>query len=395
MSADSLAEYVNNLLRQGYSEEQIRDVLRQNNYPESMIDAAFAALGAPTKERAPRQRATVEEQLTSYLRTYLAQGYDAAALKQNLLQQGYRAADIDRALGAATGQSVRHEHHIASSTIIKLALLLILVAGISYGIIYSSTLLHVQSPPSRTTERLLDVTLSLEEETAAPGSTLHATTSVTNMGSGTYDVTLIYRLLDKKEQRLWSDTKTKAVATSFDDSERIPIDESLPEGTYTVMIEASYGGEAPATSSKHLTIASSETPTRPPEDTGNETKGTTIQIITDEREDARDKAFVAAKANESGKAEKLCQSITNQARRDDCLGMITIYDHQASHCDAITSDNARDNCLMGFVINGAYELCPKLTKESNKELCQNLQYLNTLPTTQKVPDVNQYAQPIA
>ncbi len=395
MSGQSLVEYISSLLSQGYTEAQIRQTLLQNNYPQSMIDTAFAALGQQVQERVVTSTppTSVVDQLTSYLRTYLAQGYDAQALRQTLLQQGYSPGDVDRALAAATGQHVTVEHHIAGSTILKLAVLLLFLGGVTYGIISLSALF--QHPTPQSIHRLLDVSLSLDESSVQPGATLHATTSVTNMGSGKYDVTLTYQFLDSKGRELWSERKTKAIATSFDDTERIPVDEELPDGTYTVRVSAEYGGESPAESTAHVTVKNDRTGggSASGGTASEENTSTTIFILQDEKENARDQAFAAAKAGESTKAEQLCKSITNQARHDDCLTTITSYDQSASHCDAIRSDEKRDSCLMSFIINGQYNLCPKLTQQSNKELCENLQHLNNLPST-STPEINQYATPV-
>lgn len=444
--SDTLVEYIGNLLRQGYDEARIRQALAQNNYPQSMVDAAFNALSSggqtgprPTRgddagtanqgadNGQPRNYPTnypangadaaqavggsgASAALTSYLRTYLAQGYQAEQLRPYLLQQGYRAQDVDDAIAAATGQPViRHEVHVSGSTFVKLALVILVAVVAVFGILHLTGDADNGSGPV-TGSRLLDVDLTLSELTVEQGGAVTAIAEATNMGDAAkYDVEFSYRLLDGEGTLLWTTSNEKAIATSVEDTERIPIDADLPAGRYTVEVETSYGGEKTAKATETLTVTKAAGGAGSGGTTGGTTGGGTggsqpppIIIITpDEGEDASDLAAEEARRGNANKAEGLCMSIENQKKRDDCLRTITLTDREATHCDAITSNEERDTCYMPFVIgDGRYELCAKLTSQEKKGICENLQHISGLGGSQPTgtqpsrgPDINDFTTP--
>jgi hypothetical protein len=398
---ESLAEYITAQLRQGYSEEQIRQTLLQNGYPRSMIDAAFTVLrpGRTTTSHPPATIAAANP-LASYIKTYVAQGYRVEQLRPFLLQQGYPASQVDAAIAAATGQlTVRHEVHLPAATMMKVAALLIIVAGIIFGI----TLLRGAGPtaqPPVTASHLLDTKLSLTESNVQPGAKITATADLTNMGSGSkYDVTLSYQLLNADGTAIWSGgQKTKAISTSLSDTEQITIPPGTSDGTYTVKVTAEYGASSPAVATAPLTVQAEQGGTtaqptiNPPAPIGH--LPPVVVVTSGEQDTALADATTAAKRGDSAGAEALCKAITNQARHDTCLATIVLSDHQASHCDAITSQDARETCYMPFIMEGRYELCANLQTQERKDLCENLKHLSSLNTTAaQQPGIGQFATP--
>ncbi len=430
MSEQSLAEYVENLLRQGYSERQIRQYLAQNKYPQSLIDAVFFSLGGNAGDAYPgsatdaaggtgggaRGAATSGTGgvssaqnsvaiLAAYLTTYLNQGYQVEQLRPFLLQQGHAPGDVDAAIAQATGQPViRHEVHVPGATILKLALLFLLLGGVVYGVMLLKGGGGVtEHRPGE--HRLLDVTMTLERSSLLVGETARVEVTATNLGDkGTYDVELTYALLDVYGAPAWSEIKTKAVSTSFTDTARIPL-RGLRPGSYDVKVTARYGGEAPATASKRLTVgekreepedeepedgdddgSSVEPPVRPPVDI--------IILPPDEQESATEQALAAAKRGDAAAAEGFCRGISNQARRDACLGLIILTTRQASQCDAITGLEERETCLMPFIIEGEYALCAKLVSKERKDLCANLERLSKLALPRyESPPIDDFVTP--
>ncbi|MBR9693009.1 hypothetical protein GOV07_03720 [Candidatus Woesearchaeota archaeon] len=376
--SDSLAEYISNLLQQGYSEAQVRTYLQQQNYPLSLIDTAFTSISYEPKEKAPKKvKTSTSDQLASYIRTYLAQGYGTEDLKSTLLADGYNAKDIDKAIRKATGTQ-RVEHHIPAATVIKILFILIVVAGIAYGFLLLKGNMVTPSSPVNEQTRLLDLALTLDAAAVEPGNTIHATASVTNMGSAErYDVELTYELYDTKGTRLWSERVTKAVSTTFEDSQTVPSAE-LPVGSYELSVTAAYGGDDTATAARTITI--SETPEEVPEEPEPVVvpKEQPPIIISDNPDTASDDAFRAARSGDSASAEGFCLGIRNQAARDDCLNRIVGEDRQSSHCAAMTSTGMRDNCYLSFALEGDYELCEKLQEEESLRLCNDLKRIEGL-----------------
>ncbi len=394
MSDRSLAEYVGGLLRQGYTEEQIRASLLQNGYPQSLVDATFRALGqgqgnapAPATGQQPSSAAG---QLASYLRTYLNQGYQVEQLRPYLLDQGYAASDVDAAIGAATGQPViRHEVHMPGATVAKLALLLLIAAALVFGLLYFRGAFAGNGSPApvssdgSTPARLLDVRISLDKTTAAPGDKVNAQIEATNMGTsnGRYDVAFSYQLVDSAGTPIVAATTTRAITTSLSFNQPVTVPADAPEGSYTVEVSADYGGASPASASQQLTVQNAAAP-QPSQNTTNETgpqpTGPPIVIVTDQS-NPTDEATAAAKAGDSAKAEGICAGIKNQANHDQCLSLIAMTDEQVSHCTAIIGDEERDACYMAAILRkGDYSYCAKLVSPDKKQLCDNVQHIGTL-----------------
>ncbi len=408
MSDQSLAEYVGGLLRQGYTEEQVRASLRQHGYPQSLVDATFRALGQTGNGPAPsaRQPPSAANQIAAYLRTYLNQGYRVEQLRPYLLSQGYAAADVDAAIGAATGQPViRHEVHMPGATVAKLALLLLIAAGLVFGILYFRGAFAGNESPApvpsggSTPARLLDVRISLDRTTVAPGGTVNAQIEATNMGAGNgrYDVAFSYQLVDDAGTPVVAATTTRAITTSISFSQPVTVPADAPEGRYAVEVSADYGGSSPAVASQQLTVQQAAQPSQSANQSADETPQRPMTppiIIVTDQSDPTDEATAAAKAGDSAKAEGICAGIKNQAKHDQCLTLISMTDGQASHCAAIIGDDERDSCYFSIIMNGHYEYCSKLVSPDKRQLCANMEHIGSLgnatqPATQ--PSIGSFA----
>lgn len=394
--SDSLTGYIEGLLRQGYTAEQIKSSLRQNNYPESAINAAFASISSGREAPSRPVPTSTSSQLTSYLNTYLAQGYQVEQLRPYLIQQGYKAKDVDAAIAAATGQTVRHEHHIAGSTILKVALLILLVASVTFAIFFVKDLsTHVAPSPSEGS-RLLDIDLSPSPSTAKAGETITVSLLLTNMGTATkYDVHVEVQLIDTYGTPLVSAEDTWAIATTLERSIKLRVPKDLSPGTYQLKAIADYNSDSPAVASTQYEVLGEEakTPTaeqnKTSEQKETQEKQKFVIIKTEERENAVDKAIAATNSGNGAEAERICLDITNQAKRDGCLSTIVLSDQDPNHCDKITNSEERDTCYMPFILGGKYEYCEKLVSEKRKGICEDLQHLSKYtPTTG--PDINEY-----
>jgi len=371
-------------LLQGYTEQQVRQTLQQNGYPQSLIDATFAGLGSTT-ERAPQQAAktTASQQLSSYLKTYLAQGYQVEQLKPYLLQQGYTERDVDDALAATTGV-VRHEVHLPFATIAKVAFLILLIGAVVVGILWlkGGTDDGPIVPPITKNTRLLDLKVTLEKSSIPQGETLDVQIDAFNMGKGTFDVKFTTQLLDRQRAPVLTEEETRAITTSVSFNQRLIVPDDVAPGQYAVKVTAEYGGETAATTSKTLTITKgTNSGTGPPEEDIPPDGPPEIIIITDNGFDSViEEATAAARRGDSPEAEQQCLAIENQVAHDQCLSMITLNDQQSGHCEEIISDEERDTCYMPFVLsNGQYELCELLRSQERKDLCFNLQRINNIP----------------
>ena len=114
MVDQQLITYVREQLRAGYSQEQIRYVLSQQGYPESLIQAAFRATNTNPKQE--------KKLLRTYVKDAHRRGVSDYDLEQELLSQGYSQGEVSHAL-------VTPEHHSKALFIFPLLAILVLTGG--------------------------------------------------------------------------------------------------------------------------------------------------------------------------------------------------------------------------------------------------------------------------
>lgn len=160
-----LISYVRQMRQQGYSDEQIHSGLIQQNYPESLVKAAFASATEPTIADSNIMR--------NYIQTYLQQGYTQEQVSQGLLQQGFAEKDVSRSMREATGGSQERPKLPVGMFFFSFLALLIIGGGVFLltTIDFSSEPV-IDAPPPSTGTRLSDIIdnlipLASENPTAA------------------------------------------------------------------------------------------------------------------------------------------------------------------------------------------------------------------------------------
>lgn len=422
VSDESLSVYVRRLLSQGYSREQISESLRKSGYPESLIDATFRALesgsggdtfGTSEAYQPVNQQESTQQSgsfntnsfnrhservasLATYIKTYLQQGYQRDQLYSYLLHQNYSKREVDDAFSLASGKVI-HEVHVAGSTFVKLAVLILFIAGITtFLFLFLSTKGNVVLNTNEsgggvgpvTINHLLDLSLNLDESSYEPGAKMNAEIGATNMGTKQrFDVIFLWSVVGSDGTEILSGKETRALTDSISFNKRIFLPEDTHEGEFNMRVKAEYDGKEAIASQlfnveKSSSIQNNSSESNTSDSGGSSNGGGTIIIIKDEPPNkVMDEANNAAKSGDSVKAEKLCTSISNKVRRDQCLNLIVLSDNESSHCDAITSVSERESCYMLFIFNGKYTLCSKLTTQDNKNLCENLKHLHDLPAS--------------
>lgn len=115
MADAQLLQYILAQERAGFREDQIRQSLVSNGYPQEAIDEAFRELG-PT---------TVDPTVHEYVQQYSRQGYSAQQTLTMLLQQGFVPKKIRRAINDVYGPgSVSSGSHTGVVVFIVIALFL-------------------------------------------------------------------------------------------------------------------------------------------------------------------------------------------------------------------------------------------------------------------------------
>lgn len=111
-----LIAYVRQQRQNGYSDAQIAQALRSQQYPESLISSALSSAASPT--------AADSNLLSMYVQTYLQQGYTQEQIRAGLIEQGYAEKDIARAM-----QKKAPAHHTKGLIIFPLIAILVLIGG--------------------------------------------------------------------------------------------------------------------------------------------------------------------------------------------------------------------------------------------------------------------------
>jgi hypothetical protein len=391
LEVSSLTEYISNLLRQGYSEEQIRKYLAQNKYPASMIDGAFQALQGGMQGETPTRPPDQVTQLTTYLQTYRAQGYQVEQLRPYLLQQGYKEKDVDQAITLVTGeQRIKHEVHFPAATVAKIAFLLIFGIAIYFAFSFFTGSDTTPVTPITSDTRMMDVQMQLEKGNYRAGEKIIPQLEIQNKGTTTkYDVRLTYQLLDKRNRVIDEEGETRSLRESLQLSPQYTIPD-LEVGSYTFKVTAIATGADPAVALTSITIIEEE---QEPEEPIVDAPPTIIILEPgDDEKDVMSEAMQAAERGDENTAAGLCLGINTIVKRDECLSTIAATGQEANHCEPIANPDTRDSCYMAFIMNGDYSYCDQITNPLYQDTCDKLEHIRSLPPydDEPIPSINDY-----
>ena len=419
---NSLINYVREMLAKGYSEEQIRQTLANNNYPISMVDAAFKEVNKTSVSKTPPSQINVGSrvpQLVNYFKQYSAQGYGLEQLKSTLLNQGYSQQEVDQASNVAFNTStVKHELHLPLATILGIILLLgVFFLGFSFINNHKAVEPTITPVVNSDNTYLLDVSASISGKKVFQGDKLTISTLIINMGSADkYDISLKYELFDEYGKKVFIDIPgvTKAISTTLEIDKTITIPDDFTLGKYKVKVTANYDNKVADSSVSFEVVnkqkSGSNTGSSSVDSEKNNVDDQTyfqpeIIVINDdsEKEQLVQDVVNLAKKGSSNEAETKCLSMKNDAMKDNCLSTLAVYDNKASHCEKIISVSEHDNCLMSIMIAKGYNDCDSFKTDEKKQLCQRLKDLSELKissenttvsdeySTTNEPDINDFA----
>jgi cell division septation protein DedD len=192
--------------------------------------------------------------LIKYVEEQLSRGYKPELIKERMIRQGYSPALVDgvvesvmmrQGTSGSPGLSGTQQPLGASqekSAFPKIILVILFLALVVVGVIFIPKLLQAKEP-------LLDVQVSAEKLSYAPGEEVGFDLEITNMGSAErFDITLISRLLDKNDNTLLSKEETIAISTSASYHKTIQLPSTIKPGSYVLKVFANYADKV-ATSS--------------------------------------------------------------------------------------------------------------------------------------------------
>lgn len=146
---------------------------------------------------------------------------------------------MTKSAGMPVQIGVNHEKSVFSKLIILLLTVGVLVAGVFF---FAPGLTKEKQP-------LLDVQATADKFSYAPGEEAGFDLEITNMGSAArFDITLIYRILDKNDNSVISKEETVAISTSTSYHKAVTLPTSIKPGNYVLKVFANYGGKVATTS---------------------------------------------------------------------------------------------------------------------------------------------------
>jgi len=186
--------------------------------------------------------------LLRYIEDQLAKGFKPDIIKTRLVRQGYsptlvegmiESVSMTKSAGMPVQIGVNHEKSVFSKLIILLLTVGVLVAGVFF---FAPGLTKEKQP-------LLDVQATADKFSYAPGEEAGFDLEITNMGSAArFDITLIYRILDKNDNSVISKEETVAISTSTSYHKSVTLPTSIKPGNYVLKVFANYGGKVATTS---------------------------------------------------------------------------------------------------------------------------------------------------
>ncbi|MBN1175246.1 RecX family transcriptional regulator [Candidatus Woesearchaeota archaeon] len=406
-----LAQYIEAQLKNGYTSSQIKQYLIQQGYNSNDVDNALTELNQG--QQAPQTQAqnvaqtqvsqdAIRTQLTSYVLTYLQQGYQPDQLFEYLKGQGYDPKMLKEVLSQINTQyyqgnmqsSILHEHSISGSSIAKLGMMLIIVALIVGGGYYFAQDLLFGSGSSN---KLLDVTATPIKKQIKEGEPLSFSVELINQGeNGEVDVFVDYIIRDGDSKIVDKIENTKSFDTSKEWIERIDLD-GYESGLYRLEVSATYGGKYAESSFSFSYQANPEDivpkvpdepkETNPPETTTKnhdttENKPNT-QVEKPKAADAKgrdDEDLFDYAINQNSKDEALsyCTAISDNALKTECYYTVAQQNQESEICNLIETKDRKEDCYMNFVMLGDSDLCSEITLPENVQLCNQFTQLSKI-----------------
>lgn len=195
----------------------------------------------------------MENQLLKYVEDQLAKGFKPDMIKARLVRQGYSPSLVEGVIESVSIQrntpmpiqpAASHE----KSVFTKLILILLTLGILITGVFVVPGLFREKTP-------LLDVKVSGDQLMYGPGEDVGFDLEVINMGSAErFDVTLLYRILDKNDISVVSKEETIAISTSTSFHKSVTLPANAPPGHYLLKVFANYNGKV-ATSSFSFDVA--------------------------------------------------------------------------------------------------------------------------------------------
>lgn len=383
-----IINYVDSLLKQGYSKDQLRQFLL-SYYPQNIIEEAFIEIDKQT--------------IKNYIFGYLRQGYGSVQIKS------YMNSYFDNALVENVFEElfpppkkniIFHNIDVSKSAIVFVGIVLLIVVFSGLGVYL------LKSP-----QKLLDIKITKKDYTFTPGQHFEFMVDLINEGAKVkYDVGLENKISSLKTGQLIDSNKEEfAIYTSEERTGRLYIPKDIAIGKYIVESTVSWDNQRRTAYfmidiEQDGTITQNEDVTKLNNTYVNVTEvanGKDENKITinesNSKDDAKDVPSQVVDVDEEFKALSYIRqlnllkeeaSITPEmafskcdftARVDYCQKEVALASKSISYCDKIEVQTSKDSCYFGFAKNrNDYTYCEQIETVEIKSDCEKLKSLNEM-----------------
>lgn len=398
---NQLEQYVYDQLSKGYTPDQVRSFLVSRGYEQKQVESSI--INANNK--------FAETQLINYVSSSLKQGYQPQQVHDQLLQRGYHEKSVDLAFDDVNKNqyggklNVTHQHTVSNNSILKIGAMLLVVALLVGGGFFS-----FQHFSGQDDVKLLDLSSEATQMTLKPSDPLKFRLTMLNQGDpGRVDIYLTYTIETVGGNRVIQKQETKAFETTIRDVVSMQLPPDIPDGTYIAKIEAKYKDQYALSSFTFYISEDGVTPENPDPTTlpvrpgitpptGNGDGDDIISptprdppkiktILT--QEDSDDDIFTKAVVESDFEtAAGYCQQILGAILRDECFVYVASSSKDVSYCDLVNDQSRKEDCKIGFVLDGDPSLCSEMTLDENKQLCAQFTQMDALYQYGKTGDMD-------
>jgi len=391
-------DYMSNLIKKGYSYQQIVSYLQKYNYPVSTVNYYYSLAQKNIVTTQPQinqnniqpqqNQQSSQSQLSQYIQNMQTRGYSFQQIKSYLMKYGYSEQSINSAINLSnqsfqnssqqSSQIIhKHEIHIPSKTVFTIIFIFLIISVIGSGSYFVVS--------SLTSSTLLDVIVQPESTNLNNNDLLRFDVSILNMGSSkkTFDVFLDYKIIDSYGNEVYTGKETRALSTSISINKKISLTDFYP-GNYHVSVIGSYDDKV-ATSSfdfrinsngANINYSNNGTALPPQNNYTNPNPNVNPHPDIDDAENVEVIKFgdfinrlIRTSNNDPVKAIANCKTIKDSINVDKCLENVAIKFNESDVCAEILDPDIRDDCYIGSMIKGDINVCQYITNQKSKSDC--------------------------